>query len=113
MHQKNRKPPLPPFPDEIGHVWFAFVDLAATRDVGMGIGPISFKEIEAYQAQTHAMLTAWDVRLIRRLDVAVRAILSGGPTDKAIPASNGKAVRALFRGVAARKVQKGGLDEPR
>ncbi|MNT11113.1 hypothetical protein D3C72_1459760 [compost metagenome] len=59
------------------------------------------------------MLSAWDVKLIRRLDVAVRSILSGSPQNKAVPASNGKAVRALFRGVASRKNQKGNADEPR
>lgn len=79
----------------------------------MAIGPITYREIESYQSQTQAMLTAWDVKLIRRLDVAVRSILCGTPQNKAVPASNGKAVRALFRGVASRKNQKGSPDEPR
>lgn len=89
------------------------MDLAATRDVSMAIGPISYREIEAYQLQTHAMLSAWDVKLIRRLDVAVRSTLSGIPQNKPVPATNGKAVRALFRGVASRKNQKRDADEPR
>jgi hypothetical protein len=79
----------------------------------MVIGPITYCEIAAYQSQTQALLTAWDVKLIRRLDIAVRAILSGASQNKAVPASNGKAVRALFRGVASRKNQKGSPDEPR
>lgn len=79
-------------------MWLAFVDLAGTRDVGMAAGPISYREIEAYQSQTHALLTAWDVQMIRRMDTAVRAVMAGVKPAK----TDVKSIKASLRGAVAR-----------
>lgn len=63
----------------------------------MSVGPICYREIAAYQALTHASLSAWEVRLIRRLDTAVRLISAKGGQDKAVPISDGKGILAMFR----------------
>ena len=41
--------------------------------VGMGVGPISFTEIEAYQRQTGFDLTGWPSRLLRRMSISYAA----------------------------------------
>lgn len=73
-----------------------------TRAQGLAIGPITFAEIDAYQRLTHAGLSAWDVRLIRRLDLATQAVKSGhapaGPTDV-------KGMKATLRAAVARRAK--------
>ncbi|WGM31501.1 hypothetical protein [Brevundimonas sp. NIBR11] len=43
----------------------------------MAVGPITWAEINAYDAATFAMLTAWEKRLIRRADDAYEAVRLG------------------------------------
>jgi hypothetical protein len=77
------------------------------------VGAITWQEIEAREAGSLDRLRAWDKRLIRRMDVAVRAVIAAkadktppapGQPDapKDIPASNVKAVKAMFVEFAAR-----------
>lgn len=81
----------------------------------MGLGPISYREIEAYRRQTLDDLTAWEVRLIRRLDNAVRGVIAQQKPKpqtpqsepEAIPVSDVKGVRALFAGLKAKHQAKG------
>ena len=99
---------MPPFPFELEHVWEAFVELSSTRQSGMGVGPITYLEIEAYRRQTLADLTAWEVKLLRRLDNAVREMIAGqAPKPKAkgggdtgepegIPITDQKSIRGVF-----------------
>lgn len=113
MFDKRWKGDLPPFPYGLDHVWSAFVELNNTRDTGMGLGPISYREIEAYRRQTLDDLTAWEVRLIRRLDDAVRGVIAKQkpkPESKepeGIPVSDVKGIKALFAGIKARQQAKG------
>ena len=79
----------------------------------MGIGPITFLEIEAYQRLQLVSMTAWEVALLRRLDDAVRVVMSADTKGKAkpkpeavetqIPADKPSMIKSLFRGIAARK----------
>lgn len=72
----------------------------------MGVGPITYLEIEAYRRQTLDDLTAWEVKLIRRLDNAVRNVIAGqAPKPKTkgadaepegIPINDQKAIRSVF-----------------
>lgn len=108
MYRRDRD--LPPLPECLAHVWVAFADLTATRQVGFGMGPITYQEIQAYQAGTLNRLRAWDVRLIRRLDDAVMAVLAekqpkpeardDGP--KMIDVKNVKAVKAMMDAMTVR-----------
>lgn len=53
------------------------VDLQATRERGMAIGPVTWTEINAYDTATLAGFSAWDKRLIRRADDAYEAVRLG------------------------------------
>ena len=70
----------------------------------MAPGPIGFAEIEAFNRVTLAGLSVWDVRLIRRIDTAVLAVLAGGaakPTEFAVTDTAG--IKSLFRGLASQR----------
>lgn len=72
----------------------------------MAVGPITYLEIDAYIRRTLPDLTAWDVKLIRRIDIAVRAVANGieNPTSQ-IPAKDGKRVGSMLRGLAKAKAK--------
>lgn len=82
----------------------------------MGIGPISYSEIEAYLRLTLDDLTAWEVRLIRRIDNAVRGVVAAqapkpkdtkpGPTVETFDVSDTHGMRQSFRAVAAARAKK-------
>lgn len=95
-------------PEALNFVWLAFVDLAGTREVGMAMGPISFREIEAYQGQTHSCLTAWEVKLIRRLDTAVRAAMNTTAAPQGVSLKDTDGLKALFKSMAARMPRRDG-----
>ncbi|MEH6697199.1 MAG: hypothetical protein V7672_00725 [Brevundimonas sp.] len=90
----------------MAHLFDAFVNLSLTRQVGMAPNPISYTEIEAFNRLTHASLSAWDIALIRRLDLAVMAILNPSKAPKTVSARDGKGVLALIREKAKPKEAK-------
>jgi hypothetical protein len=69
---------------------------------------VTYQEIEAYQRQTLAGLTAWQVALIRRVDDAILAVLAREAEKPAtgerleISGKDTQGVKALLRGMAAR-----------
>lgn len=69
-----------------------------TRDVAVTSGAITYREIEAYNASTLACLRAWDVKLIRRIDIAVRVGGDGKPAKTDVGG-----LKAMLRGVVAQK----------
>jgi len=76
-----------------------------TRDRGFAVGPITFAEIDAYQRLTHAGLSPWDVKLIRRLDNATQATKLGpAPPSDTNPTDVG-GLKAMLRSVAAQKAK--------
>jgi len=97
---------------ELERVWSAYRDLAVTRPTGMGPSPVTYQEIEAYQRQTFAGLTAWQVALIRRVDDVILAVISrdtakpapGEPQE--ISGKDAQGVKALLRGMAAKAAPK-------
>lgn len=68
----------------------------------MAANPLTFAEIEAYSRTTLAGLSAWSVRLIRRLDQAVLPILNPAPESSTVSARDGKGVLSMIRGQTAR-----------
>lgn len=68
----------------------------------MAANPITFLEIDAYRRTTLTPLSAWDVRLINRLDRAVLPILNPAPASNVVSARDGKGVLSMIRGQAAR-----------
>lgn len=84
------------------HIWFALVDLQATRERGMAVGPITWTEIGSYNRETHAALTVWDKRLIRRADDAYEAVRLG---IKSKPTNVAGMKASLRAAIAARAAQ--------
>jgi len=58
----------PELPGEVAHLWVAFCELDATRGAGMGPGPITFAELDAY-ARVHGIVwVRTEIDLLRLLD---------------------------------------------
>lgn len=110
VQRKVREQDRPPFPLGFEGLYEDYVNLAATRDVSMAVGPITYLEIYAYQATTHASLTAWEVATIRRIDTAIRAILvaTSGTSGEAqpIPITDAASLKAKLRGMSGKKPSK-------
>jgi hypothetical protein len=70
----------------------------------MAVGPIQWREIEAYDAATFACLSAFDKRLIRRCDDAAEVIRLG---IKPKPTSVSSMKANLRAAIAARKARQG------
>ncbi|MDA9530330.1 hypothetical protein ACM42_18235 [Bradyrhizobium sp. CCBAU 25338] len=51
-------------------VWSVFLDLTATRSVGMGPAPISFGEIEAWSRLNREPIRPFELTMLRALDAA-------------------------------------------
>lgn len=59
----------PPLPKHVRHVWRAFTDLCATRQVnGMALSPLSRMEIAQWERDEMTALEPWERRTILRLD---------------------------------------------
>ena len=69
----------------------------------MATGPITFLEIDAYDRRMHTGLSAWDAKLIRRLDTAVQTVAAGG--SKAKTATSVGGMRAMLRSIVAAKAK--------
>ena len=93
---------LPHLPDHLVDVWFAFVDLQATKARGMSVGPITWAEIGAYNRETLSFLSVWEKRLIRKVDDAYEAIRLG---VKAKPTSVADIKSSLRAAIAARNAK--------
>lgn len=55
-------------PDVLSHVWAWFWELNASRGGGMGPGPISFSEIDAWRRLTGADPTREEIAALREMD---------------------------------------------
>lgn len=89
------------------HVWAAFCAVAATRpNNGFGLLPISYAEIAAWDALTGALLTPWEVSLVRRIDTAVLPILNAkkGAEDAEVEvdANDEVGVKSVFANLKSR-----------
>jgi hypothetical protein len=60
--------------------WFG--ELAGSRASGFGVGPITYSEIEAWSRLTGRSPDPIEVRAIRALDYATRAIAHEKPADR-------------------------------
>lgn len=57
-----------PCPMEVKHIWEWFIDLDETRQVGMGVNPICFTEIQAWSQLNRIDLKPFEVEAIRAID---------------------------------------------
>ena len=58
------------------HIWEWFVELNNGRQSGFSANPISFQEIESFCRMTGAIISPWELSVIRRMDQAVLAVIN-------------------------------------
>jgi len=58
-----------PIPPEMLYLWGIFVDLNSGRTYGMSPNPLTFTDIAAYAALTQVDFRAWEVSLIKQVDL--------------------------------------------
>ena len=69
MPQELRE--APPFPSIAGHVWGWFQELQEGRSGnGFGPNPLSFAEIAAWASLTGRRPQPWEVRALKKIDLA-------------------------------------------
>jgi hypothetical protein len=78
--QTGRTPlPLigPEFPDEVLHVWSAFLLLSETRAQGFsGPLPITYSEIKSWIELTGNYLLPWEVEAVKKLDAVYMRVVN-------------------------------------
>jgi hypothetical protein len=79
--QTGRTPlPLigPEFPDEVLHVWSAFLLLNQSRSQGFnGPLPITYQEIDAWLRLTNNRLFPWEIEVVKKLDAVYMRVVNG------------------------------------
>lgn len=50
-------------------IWEHYINLANSRQSGMGMNPISYLEIEAYEKLMQVKLSIFEVKAIKKLDI--------------------------------------------
>lgn len=56
-------------PCSLPHIIDRLTEIGLTESNGMGVSPLSWREIEAWQVVTQMALPPWEARLIRRLSL--------------------------------------------
>lgn len=67
---------IPEFPDAIGYLWDIFMQLAQTKQSGMGPSPITESEISAFSRNRGMRLSLFELEAIRHLDAIAISDLS-------------------------------------
>lgn len=68
MKAQKIAPPMPPNP--LPHVISRWIEIGMTQGGGMAPAPLTWAEINEWQAATSVTLGTWEARLIRALSVA-------------------------------------------
>lgn len=61
------EPTMPP--NHAPHIIARLTEIGLTESNGMGLSPLSWREIEAWQRATRVRLAPWEARLIRQLSI--------------------------------------------
>jgi hypothetical protein len=79
--QTGRKPKeleKPYFPEVLGHVWLAFLELNPSRPMGDGVcRALPYSEIKSYLETTETLLRPREVQLLKALDNAYLEVING------------------------------------
>ena len=68
LNKAGAAAPMPPNP--LPHVIRRLIEMGITEAAGMGVAPISWTTLDAWQRTTGVPLSAWEARLIRQLSLA-------------------------------------------
>ncbi|MCO4316346.1 hypothetical protein M8997_004055 [Phyllobacterium sp. 21LDTY02-6] len=77
---------MPEPPDYTDYIWDWFVQLHNLRSIGFSANPISFLELEAFCRITGALITPWELSVLRRIDQAVLGVIN--KTDRQAPSES-------------------------
>ncbi len=67
----------PEFPEVLGNVWSAFIDLSNSRNPAFsGVSPITYEQIKAYTEVTQTPLSPKEIEAIKRLDLIYQKVMS-------------------------------------
>nr|WP_223566941.1 hypothetical protein [Agrobacterium tumefaciens] len=82
------------------HIWEWFVELHNSRQSGFAANPIAYQEIESFCRMTGAIISPWELSVIRRMDQAVLAVFnkSGRKPEKEPTDSDAAATKQSIRG---------------
>lgn len=68
----------PPFPESLGHVWLAFLELSPSRGYSeFGMMPLTYTEIKSYLEVTGTILDPREVSVLKSLDLAYLECMNG------------------------------------
>jgi hypothetical protein len=83
------------------HIWEWFTDLHNARQAGFAANPISFQEIESFCRLTGAIISPWELSVLRRIDQAVLAVINktGRRHEKEPTESDAAATKQSIRSV--------------
>lgn len=57
-------------PETVAHLWVAFCQMSNARTSnGFGPNPLTYHDVEAWSRVTGVELTAWEIDVLKRLDV--------------------------------------------
>ena len=74
---------LPELPESIRGLWDVFLELHMARTPGaMGMGPLTYHDLDAYQRVTSLELTPWEVQTILCVDRAALAVVNDPASSK-------------------------------
>jgi len=68
MKKDGIVPAMPPNP--VPHIIARLVEIGITETNGMGLAPLSWREISEWQRNTAVSLAPWEARLLRQLSLA-------------------------------------------
>lgn len=61
---------VPPIPSAAVYLWETYQRIASRRTVGMGDGPITWQDIDAFCRLTRTRLRRWEIEAIEAMDDA-------------------------------------------
>ncbi len=83
MKRDGIVPHMPPNP--CPHIVARLIEIGITQPGGMGLAPLSWREIEAWQRMTRVTIAPWEARLLRSLSLAYLAQLSRAESENCPP----------------------------
>lgn len=83
MRRAGVTPPMPP--NRAPHIIARLMEIGINEAAGMGVVPISWREMDAWCSRTGVDLDPWEARLIRRLSAAYVAEGRAAESEAAPP----------------------------
>ena len=91
MRRRKITPPMPPNP--MPHIITRAVEVGLTEAAGMGVVPISWREITHWQRNTGVVLAPWEARLLRKLSTEYVAEMRRAESENCPPPWNAEPTR--------------------